>query len=73
MAEVGQTPMQAKQSIQIDSSHSALPSASKDKALVGQTPMQAPHPIHISFVTTTGMINPPLTVKLYHDYSNLQD
>jgi len=56
MAEVGQTPMQAKQSIQIDSSHSANPFASKDNALVGQTPIQAPHPIQISFDTTTGMI-----------------
>jgi hypothetical protein len=60
MAAVGQTPMQARQSIQIDSSHSAFPSASKDKALVGQTPTQAPQPIHKSFATITGMLTSSL-------------
>ena len=62
MAEVGQTPMQAKQSMQIDSAHSAFPSASSDNAPVGQTPTQAPHPMQVSLVTNTGIIYPPLTV-----------
>lgn len=59
IADVGQTPMHARQSMQTDSSHSALPSASNDRAPVGHTPTQAPHPIQVSFVTNTGMKNPP--------------
>jgi hypothetical protein len=59
MADVGQTPIQAKQSMQMDSSHSALPSASINKAATGQTPIQAAHPIHKSFATITGIQKPP--------------
>jgi len=59
MADVGQTPIQAKQSMQMDSSHSALPSASKNKAATGQTPIQAAHPIQRSLATITGIHKPP--------------
>ncbi len=67
MADVGQTPIHAKQSMQMDSSHSALPSASNDKAATGQTPIQAAHPIQISFATITGIHKPPyLTIIALH-------
>lgn len=69
IADVGQTPMQARQSMQIDSSHSAFPSASNDRAPVGHTPTQAPHPIQVSFVTNTGIKLPPSFIRV--NYSKL--
>ncbi len=55
MACTGQVPMQAPQSMQVLSSHSAFPST-MERALTGHTPTQASQPMQVSLSILTAMI-----------------
>lgn len=55
MASVGHVPMQAPQSMQVASSHTAFPSSFIESDSTGQDPTQAPHPIQVSKLIFTGM------------------
>lgn len=57
MASTGQVETQAPQSIHTDSSQSALPSASNERAPTGHTPTQAPQPMQVSLLIVTGINN----------------